>query len=115
MTEVLDQRAGPVALQAVGTGIDVADQVARRRVLDIHVDADFSAREIQHLVKGGDLGSSELRALFDTGIERLDPLEGHLGNLSGSVGAAIDGSVVAQHQLAIGRGPDIDLDEIGRT
>ena len=91
---------------------DVSDQVLGRSLLNVNIDADFTAGQIERLIKSRNLGAGELRPGFDAGIQRADFLEGHFRNVPLPVRAAIHLAVMAEHQLAIRAGADIHLDEI---
>jgi hypothetical protein len=74
--------------------------------------ADSAMRQLQHFLKGRDSGAGEFGRGLDAGVQALDLCERHVAHLAGSIGAAIHRVVVAQHQLSVSGGSDIDLDEV---
>jgi hypothetical protein len=80
-------------------------------LLDLDEDDVERLRDLQRLGEGGDDAGFGPVGVNGAGVEGLEFGQGHVGHGAGAVGGAVNGGVVNDDQLAVGREMDIELDD----
>jgi len=89
------------------------NQIGGRDVFRVHIDADLAVRQGQGLLEGGDLRAGKPGAEPRAGIQRANLVEGYFADGPRAVRGAVHRAIVHQHQVAVGGGAHVQLEEVG--